>query len=1198
MRALAMESFTAENTAKLAGMRDKEVLQKYGALLMQANSPNVQNSHLPAHLKQELLMKLEPRVKCHNQALSSQIQHLEAAKLASEQKLSSLNTAKEDLQQQLHASTEQISSLASELNAKTASYDDLRLEHQNSVNECLLLSSSLHQSKAQVQSMTVELEEAVTAVQSERSMKDALSAEVEHKALQIAELQASLATADEVAAQAQEKHTACIAALDAELASSKQETLSAKAEAEKAERLTNKTAQDASSAEAEQKAVRMTELQASLATAGEAAAQAQEKHAASIAALDAELASSKQETLSAQAEAADAKSATEKTAQEFDDFRIKSKRETQKDRIKILALEATNKDLEAKLVHEHQQHEAAAARNQELSAQIQAVTEECDNKCRCAINEADQKISVLQAAHAQELADLKAKQQLEIKQAEHSSCKHQAATAALKKELNHLKHKLAAKHSQDKEPVLISAQVSNNADVQESATLGVNSDSAFQRKLAKAVLMWEHHRLRSTLKAWNLQTTRHSNMLQKRLAEAVPLRNCLSLQSASYGSEKAAAATGDYQHQVASNPPKAPHRNVKQTDSTHQFETKEPQTPTCHASLGLQLHPTSALSPPCGQQRSQGLPPGLVDKALRQASPGLPPSSCPQQAFPQLSTGRGRPQQAFPAELTSGQATCMWFDRIAQIRYAHLHPERKRGLKWLWEPSHMTPAVRVLQDARLSLLGHGAFHGEVLLADGETMRACAIKVVPYDCPKAVAQAQQELMALRAALGIPGLVQGIGAIEHTSPHNQPCLCILTEYAMGLSIQQALETVQEQLAYGESLKSGSITLILEIMQQLLQAVAALHDMGMAHGGIREEEVLVLMRSNNTVERCTLLDLGTSAPCYGVGSTGCRMASRLGIGPHLLSGGFPGSSENKEESYAAQDVSSLGWLLANMLTSQDLAGFPEMPGTARACLEAELSSYFEGMHTDASLGAAAAALVRSMMHPIVEERATAHQALQALQLIITASQTAEMTKLHAAATELGSQSPKATTLVGLSPGMWVKSGGLVSPSPQQKQPSISLQSAYHQPAVSLISTHGLSTQVSPKAVQNSGQGQGDVSPHQGNKQGQRTVDPDKKRQGKGRGAEGDRSVFCAALLEVKSQARKPRASIAASSLTSVTEARLGDSLQITPATASRAKHVHQNPPDVQNSGQRQGSVFSRLGTKDRQGDLCCIVKAAEIR
>lgn len=41
----------------------------------------------------------------------------------------------------------------------------------------------------------------------------------------------------------------------------------------------------------------------------------QEKHAASIAALDAELASSKQETLSAQAEAADAKSATEKTAQ-------------------------------------------------------------------------------------------------------------------------------------------------------------------------------------------------------------------------------------------------------------------------------------------------------------------------------------------------------------------------------------------------------------------------------------------------------------------------------------------------------------------------------------------------------------------------------------------------------------------------------------------------------------------------------------------------------------------------------------------------------------------------------------------------------------------------------------------------------------------------------------------------------------------
>lgn len=69
--------------------------------------------------------------------------------------------------------------------------------------------------------------------------------------------------------------------------------------------------------------------------------------------------------------------------------------------MQILALEATNKDLEAKLVHEHQQHEAAAARNQELSAQIQAVTEECDNKCRCAINEADQKISVLQVGSLQ-----------------------------------------------------------------------------------------------------------------------------------------------------------------------------------------------------------------------------------------------------------------------------------------------------------------------------------------------------------------------------------------------------------------------------------------------------------------------------------------------------------------------------------------------------------------------------------------------------------------------------------------------------------------------------------------------------------------------------------------------------------------------------------------------------------------------------
>lgn len=39
-------------------------------------------------------------------------------------------------------------------------------------------------------------------------------------------------------------------------------------------------------------------------------------------------------------------------------------------------------------------------------------------------------------------------------------------------------------------------------------------------------------------------------------------------------------------------------------------------------------------------------------------------------------------------------------------------------------------------------------------------------------------------------------------------------------MGIGIQQALETVQEQLASGESLEGGSITLILAIAQQLLQ------------------------------------------------------------------------------------------------------------------------------------------------------------------------------------------------------------------------------------------------------------------------------------------------------------------------------------------------------------------------------------------
>ena len=63
--------------------------------------------------------------------------------------------------------------------------------------------------------------------------------------------------------------------------------------------------------------------------------------------------------------------------------------------MQMLALEAANKDLEAKLLHEHQQDEAAAAHCEELLAQYQAVTQDCDIKCACAVNEADLKISAL-----------------------------------------------------------------------------------------------------------------------------------------------------------------------------------------------------------------------------------------------------------------------------------------------------------------------------------------------------------------------------------------------------------------------------------------------------------------------------------------------------------------------------------------------------------------------------------------------------------------------------------------------------------------------------------------------------------------------------------------------------------------------------------------------------------------------------------
>ena len=77
---------------------------------------------------------------------------------------------------------------------------------------------------------------------------------------------------------------------------------------------------------------------------------------------------------------------------------------------------------------------------------------------------------MLQADHAQEVADLKAMQQLELQESRQKACKYQAAMAELEKELCHLKPEPVAEDSQDNEPVQGNTQESFNDDVQVDQT--------------------------------------------------------------------------------------------------------------------------------------------------------------------------------------------------------------------------------------------------------------------------------------------------------------------------------------------------------------------------------------------------------------------------------------------------------------------------------------------------------------------------------------------------------------------------------------------------------------------------------------------------------------------------------------------------------------------------------------------------------
>lgn len=82
----------------------------------------------------------------HANTTKSNLKNSLAKQASAEASIQSLTADIEDLQQQMHAGTEQNNSLASDLRAKTAAYDELTAEHHSNVDKCQLLSASLQKS--------------------------------------------------------------------------------------------------------------------------------------------------------------------------------------------------------------------------------------------------------------------------------------------------------------------------------------------------------------------------------------------------------------------------------------------------------------------------------------------------------------------------------------------------------------------------------------------------------------------------------------------------------------------------------------------------------------------------------------------------------------------------------------------------------------------------------------------------------------------------------------------------------------------------------------------------------------------------------------------------------------------------------------------------------------------------------------------
>ncbi|DBA86145.1 TPA: hypothetical protein ACH3X1_005657 [Trebouxia sp. C0004] len=323
-----------------------------------------------------------------------------------------LNHTIDDLKTQLRAGSEQAESLTSDLLAKVAEHNALIEEHRMSLNRCQKLSASLQQSEEALQAKVADFKQAVSSLEAEILLKENLSREHEQIVRQVAELQSLITSAGEVAAEAQESHSAAITALQAELADSKQETLSAKADGD----LSVKEAVLG----ADKKVQRLTE----------------------------------------------------RTAKELEDFRRKCKAEAEKEQKKmqsqVLVLEEEKKALDAKVAQEHEQLEAATALHKVLSDKIQQVTTSLEQKCKDEVTKAEQKIAELQVTHAKETDMLTKKQQLELQQATDAGAKQQESIANLEKRMIQLRvnnEQLINKHTLEAESSLKEAEEAKNTAV-------------------------------------------------------------------------------------------------------------------------------------------------------------------------------------------------------------------------------------------------------------------------------------------------------------------------------------------------------------------------------------------------------------------------------------------------------------------------------------------------------------------------------------------------------------------------------------------------------------------------------------------------------------------------------------------------------------------------------------------------------------